>query len=452
MHLKREFIQHVVNDAVFFGPPLPANFSVAVCPKAQALYVAKENVDLHDQLKIARANSVAAILCQAEKVLPEMHTISDITIVAVQNVEDTLYRLAQAWREHFSIPIVGVTGSFGKTSTVRLLVNILQENGMSVHHTDGHVRTPRDLWIAILNLHSKHEAAVFEVGITQRGMMFHLVQALRPTTAVITGVGHSHLQGLGSIEDAAYEMRQIFGSLDTSGVGVIYGDQPLLARAAYTHPVIKFGAKTTNQVQARKVQVYENATSFVLKMYGDKFQISLEGSHEGRVHNTLAAAAVARLFEIPMEVIIRGIQKSSAVSSCFQFLPAQTTGAIIIDDTASISPESTRAGLSAFNELKSVNQKVLVLSDMPSLGVNAPFWHRQIGRYIKKLGNIDHIILVGSLVSWVHRVLPKSAKVTIACDWKEAYQIVQQLPKESCVLVKGDPVHQFDKLVKSLSA
>ena len=107
-----------------------------------------------------------------------------------------------------------------------------------------------------------------------------LVEIAQPTIGVITAVGHSHMEGLGSIVDIANEKRDIFRYFKEDNIGIVNGDQPLLAQVAYNHPVIKFGSKTTNQVQARKIQVGSDSLVFTLKLYGEKHKITLPTNHK----------------------------------------------------------------------------------------------------------------------------------------------------------------------------
>src|SRR5690606_18904692 len=106
----------------------------------------------------------------------------------------------------------------------------------------------------------------------------------------------------GSIVDIAAEKRDIFKFFKEDSIGIVNGDIPLLAQVAYTHPVIKFGSKTTNQVQARKIAIQNKNTQFVLKLYGQKYYVTLQKNHRGAIFNALAATAVANLLKIPAEI------------------------------------------------------------------------------------------------------------------------------------------------------
>ena len=134
--------------------------------------------------------------------------------------------------------------------------------------------------------------------------MARMADIVRPTSAVITGIGHSHMEGLQSLSDIANEKRDIFKFFKEDNIGIINGDQPILATISYTHPIVKFGCKTTNQVQARKIQPNNTTTHFVLKLYKDRYKITLDTNHNGRVLNAIAASTAAYMLAIPNETIV----------------------------------------------------------------------------------------------------------------------------------------------------
>ena len=136
----------------------------------------------------------------------------------------------------------------------------------------------------MLQMKPEHQVAIFEMGVSKRGEMARMAALVKPTTAIITAIGHSHMEGLGSLTDIAAEKREIFKYFKESNIGIINGDMPILANISYNHPIVKFGCKTTNQVQARKIQSNNTHTHFILKLYKDRFKIILDTNHSGRVY------------------------------------------------------------------------------------------------------------------------------------------------------------------------
>ena len=363
--------------------------------------------------------------------------------------------MACAWRNFFKVPIVGITGSIGKTTTKNILATIVKQAGCNYLVSQGNQNTLIGVALNILKLNEQHQGAIFEIGINQRGEMSRIAALLRPTTALITGIGHSHMQGLGSLADIAMEKRDIFKYLQENNVGFINGDQPILSQVSYNHPVIKFGLKTTNQIQARKITVQGNSTSLSLKIYKEKYSVVLPVNHSGRIVNTLAAVAVAQYLNIPHSSIIAGIQQSIQVPGRFEQKSLASKSGIVINDCYNASPESMKAALLAFQKYETQGHKIAILGDMLELGPDSAFWHRQLGRFLRKVPSLKHVILVGSLVQWTKKTSPVGLSIDIVPTWQDALLKVKEhiIQDDAAILVKGSLgvglTHIVDNLTKN---
>jgi UDP-N-acetylmuramyl pentapeptide synthase len=290
----------------------------------------------------------------------------------------------------------------------------------------------------MLKMRVEHEAAIFEVAAGNRGDIVQIVDILRPTNAVITGIGHQHMAELGSLNDIAQEKRSIFKYFLENSIGAVNGDQLSLSSVGYTHPVIKFGSKTTNQIQVRKINITPDAIHFVLKIYKKKYPVVLKDTHEGTIYNILAATAIAHLLNVSDETIVRAIQKPLQVPGRFEHCIMKNNKGILINDTYNANPESVKAALSAFHAIETKAKKILVLGDMQGLGQNTAFWHRQIGRFLRKIQSLKAIILVGSDISWTKRTSPMGLPISVVASWQEAVEALNgYLDTQSLVLVKG---------------
>ncbi len=253
-------------------------------------------------------------------------------ILAVPNPLQALIQLATVWRAQFTYPVVGITGSVGKTSTKEMIANILTLNDMPIIASHGNQNTNIGLSLNMLRMRSAHKAAIFELGISKRGEMAQLAAIVKPTTAIITNIGHQHMDGLGSLQDIALEKRDIFKYFAEENIGIINGDQSILSHVSYPHPVIRFGSKTTNQIQARKIRVNGSHINFVLKIYKKKYNIILDQPHMGSVFNALAATAAAHLLGVPEEIIVKGIQRPLVVAGRFEQRPLKFAKGSLIND------------------------------------------------------------------------------------------------------------------------
>jgi UDP-N-acetylmuramoyl-tripeptide--D-alanyl-D-alanine ligase len=371
-----------------------------------------------------------------ETIPPEL--LKNKLIIAVPDTLQALVSLAHAWRMQFSYPVVGITGSVGKTSTKELLAHVLDLDGIHYLISRGNQNTLIGASLNLLRMRPDHKVAIFEMGISNRGEMVELARLVHPTTALITTIGHQHMDGIGSLYDIAVEKRNIFKYFSEENIGIINGDQTVLSEVSYSHPVLKFGTKMTNQIQARKIRVSGVQVSFILKIYGEKYPIVIKKSHAGIIWHTLAVAAIARLLGVSDKVIVEAVQMPLVVAGRFEERSITGGQGIMINDCYNANPESMKAALLAFQNIQTKSHKIAVLGDMLGLGVNSPFWHRQIGRFLRKVPSVRKVILVGNLVEWTRKTLPFGVTAELVADWKEAAALLEtELVHAPLVLIKG---------------
>jgi len=457
MRLDKDFLWSVLPDAVVAHGQFPEDFLFCVDTRSLQkgdIFIALKGkqTDGHLFVKDALQKHAGGIFIEKSKqdLLKDLDQdlLKKKLVVLVDNALSALTLLATAWRQRFDYPVVGITGSVGKTSTKEVLARIVAESGKNYLVSRGNQNSVIGLSLNVLRMRPTHEGAIFELGINKRGEMETLVDIAKPTIGLITGVGHTHMAGLGAVADIAAEKRIIFKYFKEENIGVINGDQPMLSSIGYAHPVIRFGCKTTNQIQARKVRINESSIDFVLKIYHKKYSIRMQGTHIGVVFNAIAAACVARLLGIHDDVILKGIQQQIVVPGRFECKKLTTGKGSLIDDCYNASPESVKAALLAFEKIETQAKKILVFGDMLELGVDSAFWHRQIGRFLRKAPSVHTVILVGSLVKWVSKTLPVGIKVELVATWQEAVELLKKLvAQESLLLVKGSTAGYTNGLV-----
>ena len=376
-----------------------------------------------------------------------------IVVISVRDTLHALIEMARNWRQRFNYPVVAITGSMGKTTTKEMIGHMLDIANISALISYKNQNTIIGLSLNILRMRKEHKAAIFELGINKKGEMSMLADVLRPSTALITNVAHAHTGFLGSISEISGEKRNVFKYFNSDNIGIICGDQAVLDRAYYHHPVVKFGLKVKNQVQARNICIkqHENisfSTNFLLKVYKDKKKVTLKGNHSGRVYNALGAASVAHFLNVPFNEIVSGMETFTGYEGCFEFKDMKNGYGMLISDCYNANPESMRAALLAFQDMRSSGVKVAVLGDMLELGEKERFWHRQVGRILSRVMSIDRVILVGSR----SKAALKTAPVTMKLEWCETWQQASKsleniLTNNSLVLVKGSHGMKLSKLV-----
>lgn len=465
MQFNKDFFKLAVPQVEFLGQDMPENFSISIdslSTKSGDIFIIldKDNKDEHELIsEVINKNISGIIINQNTKDLLnkiDSKKLSNLFIALVPDTKQAIISLAKKWRELFKGQVIGITGSVGKTSTKQILSNILElakipfiasETFQSFSNQNPEIIASFN----ILKIKPHHQVALIEMGITKRGQMGLMADIVMPTSACITSIGHSHMDTLGSILDIANEKKDIFKNFKESNIGIINGDQPILANISYKHLIIKFGTKTTNQIQARKIQINNLNTSFIIKIYKDRYNINLDTNHPGRITNVLAATSIAQVLEVPSAIIAKAIQMPIKINSIFEQTKIKSQKGILIDDCHNASPESMKAALLAFEKFESKGQKIAILGDMTELGVNSSFWHRQLGRFLRKTPSLNHVILVGDLVESTKNTVPLGLSFEYVKNWKEAVnQIKKRLDKEAVILVKGSKSVGLNNLVQEL--
>jgi len=462
MRFDEPFLKDALSQVSIIGKSFPKDVSFSIDSrtlKKGDIFLALEgkNSDGHDAIKAALKKGASGIFLKEskKKILDSIDSKlrKDKLIVVVEDTLDALVKLATAWRTQFDCPVVAITGSVGKTTTKEMVSNILKVNGTEHVASFENQNTKIGLSLNVLKMRAEHKAGIFELGISKRGDMSELVDILKPTISLITCVGHSHMEGLGSLADIAAEKRQVFKYFTNESIGVVNGDQPILSDVGYDHPVIKFGSKTTNQIQARKINIGNGKISFVIKIYNKKYSAAIEGTHAGMVYNAIAAASVAYLLNVSDANIVKGIQVPITISSRFEKRSISKGRGFIINDCYNASPESMKAALLALEHIDTDAKKIAVLGDMLELGVNSPFWHRQLGRILRKTPSLRHVILVGDMVNWTKKTLP----IGVSCEHVESWEKAEEklnaiMDKEALVLVKGSNGMNLGSLVEKFTS
>lgn len=460
MHLTEGFLKAVLPEAVVLYGSLDCEVIFSVDSRSilnNELFVPVQGVnsDGHSFLEQALSAGAGAFIARDKKflldALPKKLLLKSL-IVLVDNPLDALLELASAWRVRFTGKIIGITGSVGKTSTKHMLGSILTQANKRCFVSHGNQNTLIGIALNMIRLRDDHKVAVFELGISVRSEMKKLAQFLRPDLAVITGVGHSHLEGLGSLASVAAEKRAIFSYFNESSIGIINGDQAVLSGVGYSHPVVRFGSKTINQVQARRVSIKNNKLSFILKIYEHSYNVTLNMQHRGMIMNALAATTAAHFLGVDGPAIVTALEALVERSQRFERCVLKGYRGVLIDDCYNASPESMRAALLALEELESSGKKIAVLGDMLELGENSAFWHRQVGRFLRKTPSLSHLILVGTEVQWMQKVIPVGIKVEMVSCWQEAIERLKYtLENDAVVLIKGSHGMQLHNVVAAFT-
>ena len=358
-----------------------------------ALFVALRgpNFNGNDFVSAALAAGAAGALVDSRQPLA-------LPQIVVTDTQAALERAGNGWREQFSIPVVGVAGSNGKTTAKEMTAAILGQLGNCLA-TRGNLNNHIGVPLTLLRIDDTHRFAVVEMGANRGGEVAALVRIARPTVGMITNAGAEHLEGFGSIEGVARAEGETVEGLAPSATAVINADDEFadLWRGLTKARVVTFGVQAAADFKATEVRTAIGPegflTHFTLTCPLGSAAVELHMGGRHNVANALAAAAAATAAGAKLDHIVAGLATMRAVAGRLQFKQA-LGGAWIIDDSYNANPSSMRAGIEVLAELD--GRKWLVVGDMAELGEFAPAAHTEIGEFARAHG-VDRLYAMGGL-------------------------------------------------------
>lgn len=338
----------------------------------------------------AAAQGAAALLCEAAP------AGADIPVIVVEDTGDALLKLAGYYRAQFDFPVVGVTGSVGKTTTKEMTAAVLSQQYNTLK-TEGNFNNQIGLPKMLFRLQKETEAAVLEMGMDHAGQIERLSRAAAPTLSIITNIGVSHIEHFGSQEGILQAKLEILKGMSPEAPVILNGDDRLLrAAAGETHnPVLLVGIDTPGcDLQAEHIVQKEDGISFAVSVQalGISVPIWLPVIGRHHVYDALFAFAAGSLLQIPFDRIARGLASYAPVGMRQRVVRAG--GITVIEDCYNASPDSVKASLAALAAMPCEGRRVAVLGDMLELGDYAAAAHAECGEAAAKAG-LDLLLAYG---------------------------------------------------------
>ena len=401
--------------------------------------------DAHDFLEQAVASGAAALLVADESKLP-----AGVSGLIVDDTLLALGRLATAWRAQFSLPLIAVTGSNGKTTTKEMIAAVLKaEFGDVVLATRGNFNNDIGLPLTLLGLNATHRAAVIEMGMNHPGEIAYLVTIAAPTVAVVTNAQRAHLEGMGDLDEVAREKGSIFTGMSANGVAVINADDAYAdtwREMAGARRIRTFGIDQAADVHGKVRQHGLETGLYLTAPEGEaEVRLAIPGRHNAR--NAMAAAAACLAAGVPLSAVVTGLESFVGIKGRLQ-RRAGLKGAEILDDTYNANPDSVRAGIDVL--ASTIGRKLLVLGDMGEIGEASGQYHDEIGGYAKSQG-IDRLYALGDAAQQAVRNFGEGAKHF--CNVEKLIAAVdKELGPETTVLVKGSRFMKMERVADALAA
>jgi len=400
-----------------------------------------ETTDGHHFLaNAAQKNAAAAIL--------DHPIASPLPQLIVKDTTQALGQLSTAWRKHFTLPIVAVTGSNGKTTLKNMIASIFKAacdgDESAVLATQGTLNNHWGLPLTLARLSAKHRYAAIEMGMNHFGEIAYLTQLTKPTVAVITNAAESHLAGLENVAGVARAKGEIFQGLAADGIAVLNKNDAFFTpwcQIIGNRRYLSFGLATDADVTAT---ITPQQTILAHTPSGDiEIKLPLLGKHN--VMNALAATAAALAVGVNLAAIKTGLENVQPAPGRLnlRFLP---NGSKLIDDSYNANPFSLQAAVDTLASF--AGTKILVLGDMKELGAEEQMLHQSAGEKIRSAG-IDYLFTYGRLTAHTAKAFGEKA-----FHFTEQETLLDKLKPflqdQTTVLVKGSRSMKMEKVVAGL--
>ncbi|MDR7050502.1 UDP-N-acetylmuramoyl-tripeptide--D-alanyl-D-alanine ligase [Duganella sp. 3397] len=438
------------DDAIAFNGVSTDSRSVA----SGALFVALrgEVFDAHRFLHDVAAKGVAAV------VVEEVPAGLTVPAIVVPNTLTALGQLANWWRGQFAVPVIGVTGSNGKTTVKEMIATILAaahgEAGRLA--TRGNLNNEIGVPLTLFRMDAQQQSAVIEMGMNHPGEIARLAAIAAPTIAMVNNAQREHQEFMHTVEAVARENGAVLSALPADGVAVYpHGDEytPVWDELAAGRRALRFGLSKAAEVSCT-FRADDSGATFGNQMFvtiresegeGEReqqFFVNLQAAGEHNVRNALAAVACTYAAGIALEHIKLGLDTFAPVSGRLQ-RKISANGATVIDDTYNANPDSVRAAIDVL--AKAAAPRVLVLGDMGEVGTQGREFHEEIGAYAQSKG-IEQVLVTGELAAHMRgdaiRHFEQFDALLSAVD--------AAVTSNATVLIKGSRFMKMERVVQHL--
>ncbi|MDA8428651.1 MAG: UDP-N-acetylmuramoyl-tripeptide--D-alanyl-D-alanine ligase [Geobacteraceae bacterium] len=424
-----------------------------VCPGELFVPLHGERFDGHDYLAVVAGQGIDAVLAE-ESWLAAHQLPGSLTCIAVNDTLLALGAMAAAYRRRYDIPVVGITGSNGKTTCKEMLATVLEQIGPGLK-TAGNLNNLIGLPQMLFRLRSDHGWAVLEMGMSEPGEIRRLAQIAAPQIGVVLNAFPAHLESMGSVENVAQAKGELLLQLPAGGCAIVNADDPLIAGQPSPAAVrrITFGLGSAD-IRASALQSRGLAgQSFILHIGAESIAVSLAAFGKHNIYNALAAAAAAHALGMTPEIIAHGLELFRPYDKRFNL--ERVAGIVLIDDSYNANPASVGAALATLMELKGSQSAYVALGDMLELGGNEAELHRMIGVQAAQVA--DRLYLYGNLTAFcaegaISAGMPSEAIIRGLSHAEIAADILGCATDGDLVLLKGSRGMQMDNIAAKIRA
>ena len=350
--------------------------------------------------------------------------------ILVENVQHALEQIAAAYRDTLHIPVIGITGSVGKTTAKEMIAAVLSSR-FRVLKTEGNHNNQIGVPMTISRIEKEHEAAVVEMGISGFGEMTLLASIARPTIAVFTMIGRAHLEFLHDLDGVLRAKSEMLAFLPADGTVICNGDNEPLHKLRCTQRLLRFGVSENCEIRASEITVLPDGTTTCRITYGDRsIPVRIPAYGQQMIYAALEGAAVGFAMGLTDGEIAAGIAAYKTVGR--RSVITDTGSVTLVDDSYNANPESMRCAIDSLLQLK--GRHVCLLADMLEMGPDSAQMHYDLGKYAAEKG-ISLLACCGPMSGNMARA---AAEGGIQSLWfPTAEELIEVLPTLLC---RGDSV------------
>ncbi len=396
-----------------------------------------ERVDGHQFIRdVADKGAVASLV---------KHRNGDVNIQQIE-VDDpltTIGTIAHHWRNRFDIPVIGITGSNGKTSTKELLKHIFSPE-FTVHATEANYNTSISLPLTLLTMTNEHSMSIIEMGASVPGDISYLCKIAKPTHGLITNIAPAHLDGFKTIENVAREKGELFNALE-SGIAFVNQSDDHIQNLNIPGESISYGFTPNCDFPADIFHDEHNTISLII----DSIEIHTNSQNISFAKNVLACAAVAKTMDVDWDMFQEKIYSFAPPSGRCEI--KQANQITVIDDTYNANLESALSAIDFLSAFATTGKRYFIFGDMFELGEESIRAHQHVG--IKCAGvELDGVFTVGDLTRHTHDHLPDDYLHQHFSSKEECNSFLKTIIKPGdAILIKGSRGMAMETIVKELT-
>jgi UDP-N-acetylmuramoyl-tripeptide--D-alanyl-D-alanine ligase len=411
------------------------------------------NHDGHDHL--ATAASAGAVALVVERGHADTDALpNEIAVVEVDDTTRALGAVARGHRAGFRGPVVGLTGSSGKTTTKEMCAAVLSVKAPCLA-TRGNLNNEYGVPLTLLAREPQHELAVIEMGMNHRGEIARLAGIAEPGIGLVTNIGTAHIENLGSREAIAAEKGDLYAALPASGVACANRDDPRVAEQARRAPcpVLDYARSAEAAIGVRSVRFEAGRYLFRITAPESQCDVAVRGLSETTVINALAATAVGLAAGLSLGQVAQGLSSYRPIAGRMSPI-ALASGVTVIDDSYNANPDSMARALEAVRALAGAARAIAVLGDMGELGTTSDDAHREAGALAARLG-LDAVFALGERAPLVCEGaiaagLSSDSVATVSSHTAAAEHVTATARSGDWVLVKGSRAMKMERVVAVL--